>query len=152
MLERAKHFLDKSKWPVGPWQEEPDKVQWVDDATKLTCLAVRHKRSGHWCGYVGVTEGHPLFNRDYEKADVSVHGGLTFASFCEEDGKDEGICHTAEPGYPERVWWLGFDCAHCDDLSPHWSKSGVYRDLGYVRGECAQLAAQLAAMQPQLQA
>ncbi len=23
-------FIDKSKWGEGPWQSEPDKMQWLD--------------------------------------------------------------------------------------------------------------------------
>jgi hypothetical protein len=31
-------FLDKSEWGAGPWQIEPDKVQWQDNETGLPCL------------------------------------------------------------------------------------------------------------------
>src|SRR6185295_5225427 len=64
-------FLDKSKWPErGPWDNEPDKAQWTDVATGLPCLAVR--AHSHWCGYVGVTEEHPVFGKDYDSLDLSV--------------------------------------------------------------------------------
>src|SRR5437868_4216905 len=33
----------------GPWWDEPDKVQWIDPATDLDCLAVRGP-FGAWCG------------------------------------------------------------------------------------------------------
>ncbi len=26
---------DKSAWPRGPWDIEPDKIQWIDEATDL---------------------------------------------------------------------------------------------------------------------
>jgi len=147
---RELKFIDKTNWPRGPWDAEPDKVQWTDPATGMTCLAVRHDSSGHWCGYVGVTEGHPCFGLDYDaaydRADVEVHGGLTYASFCVEDDKEHGVCHIPEPGQPDRVWWLGFDCAHSGDKSPRWDKSGggKYRTLDYVKQQCAELAEQLA--------
>lgn len=146
---------DRSKWPAGPWDGEPDKVQWKDAKTGLDCLANRATHSGHWCGYVGVPPGHPLHGRDYEAPNVSVHGGLTFASECSKaDEPCRGICHIAAEGEPEHLWWFGFDCAHCDDASPYdyqrepegypWSPvHGVYRDLGYIKAECASLAAQL---------
>lgn len=337
-------FIAKTAWDDGPWQNEPDKAQWQDKATDLVCLAVRVPWSGHWCGYVGVPEGHPYFNVgydqcikrdceerqdtgwcDHEKPETTmeVHGGLTFSDFCQEnqehgdilfhgtqqpsvsvadaawaaglfDGegsigmqsekrsrlrcelgmndqdmverfyrivgvgkifmkkstsrvsgttnphwcwiayrdyeieqvfliigpylssrrkgrfeelilkrkqalyticlqcgkafmawKDSqlycsracnrngsrdlvhrqtpmqrqsaiyppvktGICHVAEPGKPERVWWLGFDCAHVGDFSPAYTRYGItgdtYRDLAYVREQCTDLARQLAAV------
>lgn len=160
--KRGRRGWGEESWPEGPWTKEPDKRQWVDDATGLDCLMHRNG-SGAWCGYVGVPEGHPLFARDYEHADVSVHGGLTYSAFC-QDTKDEseGICHVPLPGRPHKVWWLGFDCAHYNDLSPgmvsfnekfdreHPEFAGVrretYRDVQWVEAEVTQLAAQLAAM------
>lgn len=73
--------VDKSTWGNGPWQDEPDKRQWKDEATGLPCLIVRGP-SGALCGYVGVAEGHSHFGKDYDNAPVEVHGGLTFASKC----------------------------------------------------------------------
>lgn len=57
-------YVDKNKWPCGEWNEEPDKIQFEDPETKMPCLIVRGS-SGALCGYVGVTEGHPLFGIDY---------------------------------------------------------------------------------------
>lgn len=70
--------VDKSNWGNGPWQNEPDKCQWRDEATGLPCLIVRGP-SGALCGYVGVSEGHPAFGKDYDSVAADVHGGLTFA-------------------------------------------------------------------------
>src|SRR4051812_36910623 len=98
MNELTYNFVNKTAWGNGPWQSEPDKVQWVDKATGLDCLAVLHDSSGHWCGYVGVPEGHPNFQKDYEQVEPwpEVHGGLTFASFCHE-GDEHGVCHVPAP-------------------------------------------------------
>ena len=114
--------IAKTAWGPGAWQEEPDKKQWPDAATGLPCLAVRHPEYGHWCGYVGVPEGHPSFGAPYDTPDVEVHGSLTFANRC-RPGEDEahGICHRPEPGEPDHVWWLGFDCGHIWDLQPGYS-------------------------------
>lgn len=161
-------FLDKRTWGAGPWQTEPDKVFWTDEPTGLPCLAVRHATSGHWCGYVGVGEGHQAFGLPYDQASalaepdedgyrgLAVHGGLTYAEFCQEgsNAEAEGICHVPQPGQPERVYWLGFDCSHAMDYNPAYgslSKFGYgipsrYRTLAYVQGECAKLAAQLRAL------
>jgi hypothetical protein len=170
-------YIDKSEWPDGPWKSEPDKVQWKDKATGLPCLAVRNRHSGHWCGYVGVAEGHPAFELPYDDASalgpehkdgwkgLDVHGGLTYSAFCQddEDAEDHGICHVPQPGEPDRVWWLGFDCAHSGDLSPKLGYTAgmlkvyadileqkrsyeTYQTLEYVQGECARLAEQLGAL------
>jgi hypothetical protein len=141
--------IDKGGWPDGPWRDEPDKKQWRDPATGLACLVVRSEHSGALCGYVGVTPGHPLYGRGYDDADVSVHGGLTFAGACRPGGDESvGICHRPEPGEPDHVWWLGFDCAHLFDLAPGMTRymsvpDTVYRDLAYVEEQVTGLAAQL---------
>lgn len=150
---------------VGPWSDEPDKAQWIDEATDLDCLAVRNWR-GAWCGYVGVPPGHPLHGVGYDHAEqrgdsFDVHGGLTFSDFCQEGAEDgPGICHVPQPGRPAKVWWLGFDCAHYMDLTPHDAadseliglhiglREGTYRTLDYVRAEVASLARQLAEVAP----
>jgi hypothetical protein len=142
-------FVDKSGWPSGDWHDEPDKLQWLDQATGLPCL-IHRGPSGALCGYVGVSEAHPLFKADYDAADVDVHGGLTFSDMCQgqaETGK--GICHVPGEGEPDHVWWFGFDCAHSGDLCPaydgrHFSGGyNQYRGIEYVKSECASLAAQL---------
>lgn len=139
----------------GPWDDEPDKVQWIDAATGLDCLAVRN-RSGNWCGYVGLPPGHPMHGQSADESDFEVHGGITFnGSLCDEDAEEgHGICHVPFPGRPAAVWWIGFDCGHFMDLSPAYLELGedmrytlerlTYRTLAYVRGECADLAKQLA--------
>lgn len=148
-------FVDKSEWPRGPWDAEPDKMQWTDEATGLPCLVHRNRHSGALCGYVGVTEEHAWFaisHDDVPFGGTDAHGGLTYSDFCKPtlggDGSGPGICHVPEPGDPE-IWWFGFDCAHAFDLMPGlqlppFDDADEYRDLAYVRAECARLAAQLA--------
>lgn len=158
----------------GPWNDEPDKVQWIDPATGYDCLIVRN-HFGALCGYVGVPPEHPWFGTDYSnctaaechtdrwcdhspEAVLSVHGGITFANFCEPGEPVEGICHMPAEGRPE-VYWFGFDCAHSQDLAPGMKSmernygisdypmppgfEDVYRDLGYVVSEIQDLAKQL---------
>ena len=117
---------------------------------------------GNWCGYVGVAEGHPWFERDYDELAVDVHYGLTFAAFCHEDGDEAtDICHVPGPGEVARIWWLGFDTSHGGDYPPSYgekldayrsSYGGVddeskwpactYKTEAYVRREVATVAAQ----------
>lgn len=154
--------VDKSAWGPGLWQDESDKMQWIDEATGLDCLIVRGP-VGALCGYVGVPEGHPFFGIEYSgcahqprceeswcshtpESVIEVHGGLTFTDFCQDHTEDRGICHVPFEGRPERVWWLGFDCAHSDDACPKYdglSREGRYKDRRYVEREVAKLARQL---------
>lgn len=140
-------YLNKESWGRGQWQNEPDKMQWTDEATGLPCLIVRTPHTGALCGYVGVDESHPLFGEPHGKVNLDAHGGLTLTTFCQE-GNEHGICHIPAEGEPDRVWWFGFDCAHAWDLCPAYrahgfSDYGVYRDWAYVEHECRQLAAQI---------
>lgn len=141
---------DKTTWGEGSWLTEPDRVEWKDELTGFPCLAHRQMHSGHWCGYVAVPPGHPVHGKDYELVNVEVHGGLTYGRECHGE-----ICHKAKPGEPDDVWWLGFDCTHGVDIAPAyarrkrlcgWPTSGYasYKNLDYVKRECAELAKQLA--------
>jgi hypothetical protein len=146
--------IDKSDWPRGPWDCEPDKRQWVDEKTGLPCLIVRAGHElGHLCGYVGVPRGHPFYEADYDSLPVEVHGGLTFASRCSHGAEDRSICHKVEPGEPDDVWWLGFDCAHLGDISPGMERfrlrgygGDTYKNIDYVTREVQNLARQLASI------
>lgn len=153
---RVWNTQDKSDWGQGPWQNEPDKAQWIDDDSNLDCLIVRN-HSGALCGYVGVPESHPFYEKHYHDTDtLAAHGGITFADFCADDGDEaRNICHTGQVANA-KVWWFGFDCAHACDLSPKVLKDfpdlrplfghDVYRDFDYVKAECRKLAAQLKAV------
>lgn len=154
--------VDKSSWGDGPWQGEPDKEQWQDEATGLACLVKRSHFGGSLCGYVGVPEGHPWHGKGYSELEdvVGVHGGLTYADLCQEDGPEgETICHIPGPGEPEPLWWVGFDCGHAFDFAPGMAAReramGIppmpdfkglprvtYRTIAYVKSECAALARQ----------
>jgi len=67
---------------------------------------------------------------------LECHGGVTFAG--------------SLPTIPVRKgFWVGFDCAHCDDLIPKMAffteSRGVYRDIGYVTEQVKNLADQISA-------
>lgn len=168
METREYRTLDRSRWSPGPWDSEPDKIQWQDEATGLPCMVRRSPHMGFWCGYVGVPEGHPAFGQGYDDVTVEVHGGLTFAEKCSKGDEATSICHVPGVGESDNVWWLGFDCGHAGDLYPSrhpdfiadsymklgemfdamsgsGDESEGYRDLAYVRAEVTKLAAQLAA-------
>jgi hypothetical protein len=135
-------MIDKATWGDGPWQTEPDELDWTDAVTGLRCQIKRNPHMGMLCGYVGVPSGHLLFGRHYDEVDahVEVHGGITFAEA--RDG----------------LWQFGFDCGHAWDiapgmqalLSPHmrWLQMGgeipiEYRTFDYVHDQCTALAWQI---------
>lgn len=171
-LEYTYKDVDKTEWGEGPWVDEQDKVQWLDEETSLPCI-IKRNGSGAWCGYVGVSKDHPAYLKDYNEVDVEVHGGLTFADRCQphdegEQGEAHAICHVVEDGEDDAVWWLGFDCAHGGmDYVPRMVadtkrfgfggdkdladvldifSEGTYRDQAYVTAETLNLAKQLAAI------
>lgn len=149
--------LRKTEWGPGPWELEPDLVQWVDEITQRHCIAVRNSM-GSWCGYVAVGPSHPYYEKPYEDIEnnIDVHGGITFAGPCSDNGKKPGLGglhwnpHFCDGNH---LYWFGFDCSHGGDVIPSmlklgsvypsiWSE-GVYRDLEYVIEQCTMLAKQL---------
>jgi hypothetical protein len=153
-MTQTETWIDKSAWGVGPWTEEPDRVEWY--FRDIACLALRHPDSGHWCGYAAVHPGHPWHGRDFMDLDLDVHGGLTFSAPCappsDERAKREQVCHVPRPGEPDAVWWLGFDCSHAWDIAPARAArhrefapgpDEVYRRIGYVKMQAQALAHQI---------
>jgi hypothetical protein len=130
----------KVAWGEGPWRREPDRLEWVDEETGFRCL-LRRNGQGAWCGYVGVEAGHVLHGSKGDRG-WSVHGSVTFTGpMC---GSDSIEIMTASLD-PE-TWWFGFDCSHWQDYGPKTRQGdpGGYKDLGFVRCECKNLAAQIA--------
>lgn len=134
----------------GPWQGEPNRVEW--EHAGLPCIAHRGP-VGSWCGYVGLSPGHPLHGKTYNTVHemlphLSVHGGLTYSETC-----SGCICHVPKPGEPDDLWWLGFDCAHAWDYCPRTASLGYaprydehYWTLAEVQEETNRLAEQLVAL------
>lgn len=151
-MNKGTHTVDKSSFGPGPWQDEPDRVEWRYKG--YPCLIVRNSLTGALCGYVGVSPTHPAYKQDYNDVPAEAHGGLTYSDFCDEGG---AICHIPKPGESDQIWWLGFDCSHCEDISPGLGKlfdqyghppwEVTYKDLTYVKREVRDLAAQLKAME-----
>ena len=145
---------------------------------------------GYRCGYVALKSSHPLFGLDYSQDIkspellqeiksspigkrgiidlfcwdgettnlnllIDVHGGLTYSRL------------GYKTSYPtiqfDKVWWLGFDCGHCDDgqdtammqkVFPEQYQmlkkygffnvfDGTIRTLEYVENECLRMIDQL---------
>jgi hypothetical protein len=112
-------------YPIRPWEDEPDRADWIQEVSGYKCRIIRNEGTGSLCGYVGIPKGHRFFgvgydeDRDKELGDIAdhVHGGLTYSAL---DG-----------GW----WYFGFDTNHYDDFAPkmveHYMMRG-YEDLGRI--------------------
>ncbi len=162
--------MDKSKWPQGPWTDEPDEETF--EHAGLACRIIRRSRSGHLCGYVRVPEAHPLYGKEYSDAVPDSMRESAQAALQSPLGKRgilSALVHTPEAPRIDILFdvhgsltfsgelrgveghWFGFDCAHAGDLQPGYSlpftsDDDEYRDIEYVRAECRSLAEQLAAV------
>lgn len=131
----------------GPWDQEADKIAWVDEATGMGCIILR-QQNGTLSGYVGVGPSHPLFGFETDAVPVGisscVHGSISYGRACEVnrfERKAHGephkerytICHvthfrlvqeyrtvqtTNDEFAHEDLWWFGFDTDHAGDLVP----------------------------------
>jgi len=131
------HAIDKSAWPRGPWDDEPDTHEWINRASGYDCFAQRSDITGAWCGYVGLPKGHPWWEKHYTQLpDLKIHGGLTFAGRFKDKHGVWGF------------WLIGFDCSHSWDYRPAMAakvrslgaQAGRYWTLGAVKREVARLA------------
>lgn len=120
--------IDRSKWPCGEWDAEPDRVEF--EYAGFTCLLARGP-AGAWCGYVAVLPGHPWHGKEYSDIDAEAHGGLTYSDKCQVGGL---ICHVTKPGEPDDVWWVGFDCIHSGDVAPRHLATNIAMDWPIIDG------------------
>lgn len=103
------HTYDKAGWGEGPWQSEPDKRQWQDEATGLPCLIVRGP-VGALCGYVGVPLEHPAYGLSCDGTPDKEHRAHLAAirermriAFKEKNGIEnhEAVCEALTTDWPE---------------------------------------------------
>lgn len=134
----------KEQNKIGPWITEPDRLEFKYKG--LDCLLTRNPEMFNWCGYVGIPESHPHYEKEYIEVDLEAHGGITYSEACHN-----WVCHITDKE-EDKVWWFGFDCAHSGDVIPvmppyFFSKkpnAAEYRDLNYVKLAVEHLADQLA--------
>jgi len=144
-VQIAEYALDRTGWPSGPWDEEPDRVEFTTAAGYPGLM--RRGPMGQWCGYVAVPPGHPWHGLEMEVLDglADCPGGVTYAAACHGE-----ICHTPAPGESDDVWWVGFDCGHAGDLIPGmlaittiplslW-RHGTYKPMDWVQSAVERLA------------
>ena len=135
------HKVDRTGWPHGPWDDEPDSHEWY--AHGLRCTILR-SALGCLCGYVDLPKGHIAYGIEYDRIaddypELVVHWGLTYSNW-HQGGN---------------YWRVGFDCGHCTDITPRTCAvlefftvpdlfpPAEYRDMYYVHRETTELARQL---------
>ena len=123
----------------GPWENEVDKIAWVDPDTGYQCICRRNAREGYLEGYIGVDPTHPLFGRrigTLHGYGIAVHEGLSYSAICQIDQPEAlSICHVKHSGLAkgphregpqsgrslvlhEQAWWFGFSCNGEGDVIP----------------------------------
>lgn len=162
MALQVYHNPDRRPADDGPWNDEADKVAWVDEGTGLGCIMLR-QRNGTMSGYVGVGSDHPLFGFEPDavpdEVSRSVHGGITYGKPCEVNRFERRahgrprqerytVCHTTwvrtvqdyrtvqttQDEFHEDLWWLGFDTDHPGDLVPN-ARRGPHTDRDIYRDQ-----------------
>ena len=155
MLHVEHKWIDKAAWGPGPWVDEPDWVQWLDDDTGMPCVMTRNM-FGVWVGYVGLPESHRWFGQPRDEIKLSVHGGTTFAGEGDIDDEFTPVLMALCPY--KRVWWVGIDFGHAPwDFLPALVAAtppemaharilhqGVYRDKAFAMAEVASIHNQAA--------
>lgn len=129
------HSIDKTGWPRGAWDQEPDEMKFYDPGTKLPCV-IRRLQSGALAGYVGIDSSIPAYGKHHTHLRISVHGGLIFSAM---DGSTDAVSHFDAS---HRWWWLGFDCDRYGDWAPTqpYYSFLTYRPWPYVHEEVGKLA------------
>lgn len=127
--------IDRTGWPSGEWDGEPDRLEWR--VGNYYCLVDRMPNTGHLNGYVGVPEGHKYHFADYDDIPIRAYGGLTFNRRLTEDGD-----------VPPHLWLFGFDTRHYGDLSPcndlpQLGDPPTYKNYSFVRSEVWSMLYQL---------
>ena len=83
--------------------------------------------SRYLCGYVAIPYWHSAYEEDYKDLRINCHGGLTFSGH-----------NLMGQHYPS--WWIGFDCAHADDISNP-------KNVEFVKKLCRNIVNQLITME-----
>ncbi len=145
------NVIDRSSFPKGPWDKEPDIVRLWDERTWAPGLILRPS-TGHLCGYIGFTENHPLYDIGYNEAYKIAEGegevrNQVFGSELTFAGKYDHISPC--------IWWLGWDHAHAGDVVPSllqfssgrsntWlHRDETYKDIMYVKREIEDIVSRL---------
>lgn len=114
---------ERRGWPSGPWDTEPDGIQWMRGGYR--CEIVR-SATGAWLGYVYIRAGHPWNGLHYDSLPSLFDGRCLSKAAPEVD----------DAGEPTGCWVVGFHCDETSDLAPLLPalhrRNPVYRDQAYA--------------------
>lgn len=133
------NLIDKSTWPVGPWNAEPDLSWWYDEGSKLPCAIFRSVVTGALFGAVGVPEGHAYHMRPIP-IDITCHWGLQASGMTVFwDGTDSLSDMAEEMNNMHKnfnnCWWFTFACNQVGDFCPAEAKFWQEVDLEKIQKE-----------------
>lgn len=97
--------------------------------SRLPCV-LAYDPPSTWCGYVGVSEGHPAYDKDVQDLPhLEVFGGIAWAG---HPNRADAFLQPHLIHLDAKFWWIGFN----------------YRgDDAYAKDQCRRLARQLAKLQ-----
>ncbi|WP_143737103.1 hypothetical protein [Erythrobacter tepidarius] len=152
--EQILQIPERRPYGEGPWESEPDRVAWIDAASRYHCLILRQP-SGALAGYVAVGPEHPLWGYLADaiptELGLTVHRGLTYSATCQkndppavrvchphDDTRFRGVKQQSVPGLKDSegsgasdAWWFGFACEHaCDFLPRGYARNDEDREDG----------------------
>ena len=87
----------------------------------------------HPCAYIGLWEGHPYYEVDYEDIPIDCHGGLNYSDHCHWNVKDLQF---------DDVWFIGWDYIHSGDYDYN-NKFGRRWTTEEIADECLNVIKQL---------
>lgn len=171
MLMKARQEWPPQRAP-GPWDSEPNRLHWIDQATGLKCAILRGTVH-QLCGYVRVPRGHPMYppprcRRPPLRPPNGPGPHLMNKAFMRRATRDingrrlsrltvhGGVSWATKFNRREmkRGYWIGFDTGHLFDVVPDmvavrealgFESRGMetYKDIAYVKSETERLAAQI---------
>lgn len=118
--------IDRSSWPIGPWDSEPDREEWREGDVR--CLLSRSHATGAWHGYAIVDPEHPWARLHWHAlgTDVAEWGSVA----------------------PDGSTWFGFDCGHYGQATPMNPDYFHYVTMWEARRDVTALAAILSRPPP----
>jgi hypothetical protein len=152
--------VDKSAWPRGPWDTEPDAVSWICPAPPHYRCEIKRNDFGALCGYVLVPPRHPAHGHHYCEDvfdGIDLDNALTHADLDDVSGEWAIGFHCSnrqdvQPGLLQAMRWLERETWHPRDVHRRLMKylqppGATYKTVDYVREQCESLALQLAALE-----
>lgn len=119
---------------------------------------MQHPQLEHYCGYIGLSEGHPAYGMSVDELKLRCrrqpHRGITWAQHRPGGGRQD------TPPEEHTFWWFGFSCSHEGvDLIPGLlnektpkailESGATVKSRSYVRRQCLSFSKNLAKMEVQ---